>query len=204
MQTVAVSALNTTCEGIWILQGRCGIETLPATLCLRPWLSESGTPPIHPALSESGAVSGETVHPTIQRWLEVLAAPDIELCVLASRGAQHLRMVVARRDGLHVAASRCGNDVTVEEIGGVRRCVTSCRGYCRYSAPTLRRRGSTRCWFAPLICWTGWPATAAQKCGAVWVSRQISAGWRPWRWSSRRWRRRSQSLFMTAVVTMSG
>ncbi|MBY0286819.1 MAG: ESX secretion-associated protein EspG [Mycobacteriaceae bacterium] len=118
-----VSALNTTCEGVWILQGLCGVELLPATLLLRPWVTASGPPTDHagiPVLREAGVlVDDETVHPKIALWLETLGAPDIELCANIQRGEEHMRLVVARREGRHVAASRCGDDVTIEEVPNV-------------------------------------------------------------------------------------
>ena len=118
-----VSVLHTTCEGVWILQGLCGIETLPATLVLRPWVAEGGTPIGHPGvavLAEAGAlIDGQTPHPRIAAFIEALGGADIELCASVRRGEQQLRLVVARRGQLHVAASRCGDDVTLEEVGNV-------------------------------------------------------------------------------------
>ena len=121
---VAVNALRTTCEGMWILQALCGIETLPATLLLRPWVAEGGPPTGHPGLAvlrAAGAlVDDETVHPTIADWIHTLGCADIELCVSVRRGQDHLRMVIARRGLSHVAASRCGDDITIEQLASVR------------------------------------------------------------------------------------
>lgn len=118
-----IRAVNTTCEGVWIMQALCGIELLPSSLLLRPWVSASGPPTGHPGidtLRESGAlVDDETVHPTITAWLETLAGPDIALCANVRRGDDHMRLVIARRASRHVAASRCGDDVTIEEVGAV-------------------------------------------------------------------------------------
>jgi hypothetical protein len=120
---VPVSSLHTTCEGIWLVQALCGIEMLPANLLLRPWVAEGGRPTGHPGvpvLRKAGVLIGdETVHPTIADWIETLAAPDIELAVCVRRGQDHLRVVIARRADTHVAASRCGDDVTIEELRGV-------------------------------------------------------------------------------------
>lgn len=133
----AVSVLNTTCEGVWLVQALCGIEMLPANLLLRPWVAESGRPTGHPGvpvLREAGVlIDDETVHPTIAQWVETLAAADIELCVCVRRGEDHLRVVIARRGDTHVAASRCGDDVTIEEIrcvGDVRELVTRILPIC--------------------------------------------------------------------------
>jgi hypothetical protein len=120
---VPVTVLDTTCEGVWLLQGLCGVEVLPAMLVLRPWVSAGGPPVGHPGvaiLKEAGAVlEDDTVHPRIAAWMEALGAPDIELCGGVHRGEQHLRLAVVRRGDLHVAVTRCDDDVTIEEMGGV-------------------------------------------------------------------------------------
>lgn len=120
-----IRAVNTTSEGVWILQGLCGIELMaPASdlLVLRPWVSASG-PPTHPDLGtlvDAGALAKDhSVHPTISAWLDTLAAPDIALCVNVRRGEQHMRMVVARRDHRHAALSRSDDDLTIEEVPAV-------------------------------------------------------------------------------------
>jgi hypothetical protein len=119
-----VTTLTTTCEGLFVLQGLCGVEMLPAVLLLRPWVTAAGPPTAHPGipiLRAAGAlVDDETVHPKIALWLETLGAPDIELCASVRRGDDQLQLVVARRDGVHVAASRCEDDVTIEEVANVR------------------------------------------------------------------------------------
>jgi hypothetical protein len=121
-----VSVLETTCEGVWLLQALCGVETLPAMLMLRPYLSLIGPPVGHPGvavLRDAGALLDEhTVHPRIAEWLEVLGAPDVELCGAIRRGNDHsdcLQLAVARRDDLHVAASRHNDNVTIEDLGQV-------------------------------------------------------------------------------------
>jgi ESX secretion-associated protein EspG len=118
-----VSVLQTTCEGVWLLQALCGEETLPAVLMLRPYVSAAGPPIGHPGvavLREAGALlDSYTVHPRVAEWIEVLAAPDVELCGGIRRGDDFLTLAVARRGDLHVAASRHNDDVTIEELGHV-------------------------------------------------------------------------------------
>jgi len=115
-----VQRLDTTCEGVWIIQAICGIEVLPATLLLRPWVSEGGIPYGHPGLAALRAagvlLEDETVHPTVEGWIETLAAADIELCVSVRRGEEHLRAVIARRGQDHAVAMRCGDNVTIYGI----------------------------------------------------------------------------------------
>jgi hypothetical protein len=120
---VPVSVLDITCEGLWLLQALCGVETLPVLLALRPYAAAAGAPVGHPGIAilrEAGALlDDQTVHPRIAEWIDVLGAPDVELCASIRRSDEHLRLAVARRDGLHVAASRYNDDLTIEELGHV-------------------------------------------------------------------------------------
>jgi hypothetical protein len=120
---VPVTVLDTTCEGIWLLQALCGVELLPAMLVLRPYVAAGGPPPDHPGLAvlrEASAIDEDhRVHPRIAGWIEALGAPDVLLCGSLRRGADHLRLAIARRGDLHVAITRCADEVTVEEMGRV-------------------------------------------------------------------------------------
>ena len=120
----AVSVLETTCEGVWLLQALCGVETLPPALMLRPYVAAAGPPAGHPGIAvlrDAGVlVDDHTVHPRIAEWIEVLGAPDVELYGGIRRGDDYLWLAVARRGELHVAASRHDDDVTIEELGQVR------------------------------------------------------------------------------------
>lgn len=125
-----IAALSTTTEGLWLLQALCGIETLPAALVTRPYIADVGPPTAHPgldALLDAGALlAGDRheVHPQIRGWLETLGAPDIVLGAMIERRsptgpAQHLRIAIARRAAMTVAATRYAQDVTVENVGTV-------------------------------------------------------------------------------------
>jgi ESX secretion-associated protein EspG len=120
---VAVSVLETTCEGVWLLQALCEVESLPSALMLRPYVSAAGLPVGHPGIAvlrEAGALLDDhTVHPRIAEWIDVLGAPDVELYGDIRRGDDYLHLAVARRDALHVAASRHQDVVTIEELGRV-------------------------------------------------------------------------------------
>lgn len=122
-----VTAIETTCEGAWLLQALCGVEMLPSPLLLRPYVAAAGIPMNHPGigiLRKAGTmIDDDTVHPTVARWLETLGAPDIALCVDVRRSDDFMRLVVARRDGIHAVISRSGahdgDNVTIEELGTV-------------------------------------------------------------------------------------
>lgn len=122
---VPVTVLDTTTEGLWLLQALCGVECLPAILVLRPYASVDGPPVGHPGIAvlrEAGALlddgqEGVAVHPRIATWIDVLGAPDVALCGSIRRGDEYLRLAVARRDAMHVAATRCDDDMSIEELG---------------------------------------------------------------------------------------
>lgn len=122
-----VTAIETTCEGVWLLQALCGVETLPSPLLLRPWVAAGGVPGTHPGIAilrKAGAlIDDETVHPTVAGWIETLGAPDIALCVDVRRSGEFMRLVLARRNTSHAAISRSGDNdgdnITIEEVGSV-------------------------------------------------------------------------------------
>ena len=125
-----IAAVSTTTEGLWLLQALCGIETLPAVLLTRPYIADVGPPRAHPGIAtlvQAGAVlAGEDpeVHPQIRAWLETLGAPDVVLGAMIERrpptgDCQHLRVAIARRGAMTVAAARHADEVTVENLGAV-------------------------------------------------------------------------------------
>jgi hypothetical protein len=92
----------------------------------RPYVAAAGPPVGHPGIAvlrDAGALLDDhTVHPRIAEWIEVLGAPDVELYGGIRRGSDppdYLQLAVARLDGLHVAASRHHDAVTIEELGQV-------------------------------------------------------------------------------------
>lgn len=121
------TALETTCEGIWLLQAFAGVETLPSPLMLRPYIAADGVPHSHPGvavLREAGALIGDDeVHPSVAGWLHTLSAPDVALFIDVRRRGDYMRIVVCRRDAQHAAISRCGDEdgdsVTIEDFGSV-------------------------------------------------------------------------------------
>lgn len=126
-----IAALSTTTEGLWLLQALCGIETLPAILVTRPYIADVGPPASHPGIDtlvQAGSIlTGDhrEVHPQIRQWLDTLGAPDIVLGAMIERrppaggATQHLRVAIARRATMTVAAARHADDVTVENVGAV-------------------------------------------------------------------------------------
>lgn len=115
------SSLEITAEGLWLVQALCGVEALPAVLVCRPFVSECGLPESHPGyavLEEAGVLlDGQAVHPQVKLWVEALGNPDVVLACLIHRGGEHLRVAIARRGDMTIAAARHGENVTVESLG---------------------------------------------------------------------------------------
>jgi hypothetical protein len=138
------SDVTVNLNALWLLQARLGIATLAPELRARPygaarseeWLSE------HPGfdiLREQGLLDAhDNVREDLAQRLAVLAAPDIEIAILISRGGplttaqtrlddpstwravpdDQLRIVLARRDTRWVSAARAGDDVTIDDAAG--------------------------------------------------------------------------------------
>ncbi|MBB3753645.1 hypothetical protein FHT44_006167 [Mycolicibacterium sp. BK634] len=128
-------------DGLWLLQALHGIPALPAELRARPYGAARGDDWLaaHPgldALRDAGLVDGDgQVVAPLARRLAVLAAPDVEVAMLISRGPMtwgipdladastwrampedQLRVVLARRDGRWVSAARSGGDITIDDV----------------------------------------------------------------------------------------
>ena len=97
------TSLEITAEGLWLVQALCAVETLPAVLVCRPFVSECGLPESHPGyavLQEAGVLlGGDVVHPHVKLWVQTLGQPDVVLWCLINPAARH------------------GENVTVESLG---------------------------------------------------------------------------------------
>ncbi len=137
----ALGDVTVNLDGLWLLQALLDIATLPAELRARPYgaARSDDWPPQHPGVAElrdAGLLdpAGGVLAPLARR-LTVLAAPDVEVAVLISRGPlawgipdladpgswravpdEQLRVVLARRDGRWVSAARAGAEVTVDDV----------------------------------------------------------------------------------------
>ena len=131
--------------GLWLLQALLDIPTLAPELRSWPYGSARhtewlGDNPGVAVLREAGLLDAEgRVVDKIAERMHVLAAPDVEVAILLSRGGpmrftamdlgdpatwraipeDQLRIVLARRDGRWVSAIRAGEDVTIDcAVGG--------------------------------------------------------------------------------------
>jgi EspG family len=138
------SDLTVNLNALWLLQAMLQITTLAPELRALPYgaaRSEEWLPQHHgvQALRERGLVDADgQVVDTLAQRMRVLAAPDVEVAVLVSRGGpittaqtslddpgtwraipdDQLRIVLARRQNRWVSAVRAGDDVTIDDLAG--------------------------------------------------------------------------------------
>jgi len=138
------SDVTVNLDGLWLLQAMLGIRTLAPELRARPYGAARSDEwiPNHPGvevLRAAGVVdSTGRVVDTVAERLTVLAAPDVEVAVVVSRGpmnwtplmdladpstyravrAEQLRIVLARRNNRWVSAARAGDEVTIDDVVG--------------------------------------------------------------------------------------
>lgn len=134
-------------EGFWMLQALLDIRHVAPELRCRPYVSTDSGDWLneHPGMAimrEHGIVSDGTVNENIAARMAVLAAPDLEIIALLSRGKllygvkekdegeeqqeeqvgsrdipdNEFRVVLARRNEHWVSAVRVGNEITVDDV----------------------------------------------------------------------------------------
>ncbi|OBI44912.1 hypothetical protein A5707_02445 [Mycobacterium kyorinense] len=132
-------------EGFWMLQALLDIRHVAPELRCRPYVSTDSNDWLneHPGMAvmrQEGIVTGETVDEQVAARMRVLAAPDLEIVVLLSRGKllygvnepteegeeppvgsrdipdNEFRVVLARRGQHWVSAVRVANDITVDDV----------------------------------------------------------------------------------------
>lgn len=128
-------------DGFWMLQALLDIRHVAPELRCRPFVSTDNNDWLneHPGMAimrEHGIVIGDQVNDQVAARMRVLAAPDIEIVALLSRGKllygvvegetqapgsrdipdNEFRVVLARRDQHWVSAVRVGNDITVDDV----------------------------------------------------------------------------------------
>ena len=132
-------------DGFWMLQALLDIRHVAPELRCRPYVSTDSSDWLneHPGMAvmrEQGIVEGSggvnEVNKEVAARMRVLAAPDLEVVALLSRGKllygivddenqppgsrdipdNEFRVVLARRDQHWVSAVRVGNDITVDDV----------------------------------------------------------------------------------------
>ena len=130
-------------DGFWMLQALLDIRHVAPELRCRPYVSTDSSDWLndHPGLAlmrEEGIVVNEMneVHEQVAARMRVLAAPDVEIVALLSRGKlrygvvddedqppgsrdipdNEFRVVLARRGTHWVSAVRVGDDITVDDV----------------------------------------------------------------------------------------
>src|SRR6201996_8895107 len=132
-------------EGFWMLQALLDIRHVAPELRCRPFVSTDSMDWLnqHPGMAvmrEQGIVEGETVNEAVAARMRVLAAPDLEIVALLSRGKllygvkekdesgaeeqvgsrdipdNEFRVLLARRGQHWVSAVRVGDEITVDDV----------------------------------------------------------------------------------------
>lgn len=136
--------LSTTVGGVWALQALLGVETMPATLRLKPFIpsihaslmveTTQGTVPLsktaeYAALMQAGVVDAAgTVDEMVRDWFTVLGRPDREVVLSirrpaprsddpAARVTEDRVMVISQHRRWMAMAARDGNDMVVAPVG---------------------------------------------------------------------------------------
>jgi hypothetical protein len=141
------SDITVNVEGFWMLQALLDIRHVAPELRCRPYVSTDSSDWLneHPGMAvmkEHGIVADGVVNEAIAARMRVLAAPDLEIVALLSRGKllygvkqneegeqseqeevgsrdipdNEFRVVLARRDQHWVSAVRVGNEITVDDV----------------------------------------------------------------------------------------
>ncbi|WP_421845650.1 ESX secretion-associated protein EspG [Mycobacterium sp.] len=129
-------------DGFWMLQALLDIRHVAPELRCRPYVSTDNNDWLneHPGMAvmrEQGIVVDDEVNEQVAARMRVLAAPDLEVVALLSRGKllygvveeeedrapgsrdipdNEFRVVLARRGPHWVSAVRVGNDITVDDV----------------------------------------------------------------------------------------
>jgi EspG family len=136
-----VTDITVNLEALWLLQALLGIPRLASELRVRPYGQPRSTEWVtqHPGLGvlvgQGICDDGGVVRADIAERMAALAAPDVEVVILVSRGRlnwsnpvvlddpatwraipdEQLRIVVSRRDGRWTSAVRTGEVITIDD-----------------------------------------------------------------------------------------
>ena len=137
----AVTDITVNLEALWLLQALLGIPRLASELRVRPYGQPRSTEWVtqHPGLGvlvgQGICDDGGVVRADIAERMAALAAPDVEVVILVSRGRlnwsnpvvlddpatwraipdEQLRVVLSRRDGRWTSAVRTGEVITIDD-----------------------------------------------------------------------------------------
>jgi len=132
--------LTTSPAGIWVLQALLGVETMPVTLGLRPYIPSidsgptvmtvAGERPLpqtaeYASLVEAGVIDTDgRVDNAVRDWMTVVGRPEREVVVAIRRPApgsdgliQERTLSVCRRDRWLAMIARSGDEVVLAPVG---------------------------------------------------------------------------------------
>jgi hypothetical protein len=159
-------ALTTTVGGVWALQALLGIETMPASLRLKPYVpsvhgaliveTTAGPQPLsrtaeYLGLVHAGAIDAAgTVDEAVRDWMAVIGRPDRQVVLAIRRPADTVGrdpaapptvaervMVVCRHRRWLAMIARDGNDMVIDAVGESDEEATQTELMCRALLPAL-------------------------------------------------------------------
>ncbi|WP_067670664.1 ESX secretion-associated protein EspG [Nocardia miyunensis] len=121
-------ALDLNVDAALLLKHLVGIDSYPPVLALLPSTYHlGGRDPAHEIVAQQLAEAGvliddDTVHPTVEHWLQCLYRPDMELVArivdIGQEGepGEMLRFSLVRAGDTHVLAVRCDDHVVIQPV----------------------------------------------------------------------------------------
>ncbi|NUS44348.1 MAG: ESX secretion-associated protein EspG [Mycobacteriaceae bacterium] len=124
-------AVDLTVDAVLLLGRMVGIDEFPSVLWLEPNVffpddQDRVDAVVLRQLTEAGIVGDDgRTHPRIALWLRSLDRPDMEIAVDVYDLDRHreltdmLRLTLVRCDDTHVLATRCGDQIVLQELVGI-------------------------------------------------------------------------------------
>ncbi|WP_406271806.1 ESX secretion-associated protein EspG [Nocardia sp. NBC_00881] len=120
-------AIDLNVDAALLLKDMVGIDSYPPVLALLPNIyriedRERVHAVVAEELTEVGIIEGDSVHPTVEHWLQCLYRPDMELVArilatgLDGEPQGMLRFSLVRSGETHVLAVRCDDNVVIQSM----------------------------------------------------------------------------------------
>ncbi len=156
--------LQTSVQGIWVLQALVGVESMPVSLHLKPFIpsahgdliveTTAGRRPLaHTAQYQSLVAAGVIdergqVDPVVRDWMTVLGRPDREVVLTIRRPDQpgtettgptvaERTMVISRHRRFLAMAARDGDDMVIGGVGEAEETDRQIEHMCRMLVPAF-------------------------------------------------------------------
>jgi hypothetical protein len=156
--------LQTSVEGVWVLQALVGVESMPVSLHLKPFIpsahgdliveTTAGRQPLahtaqYQSLVQAGVIDERgQVDPVVADWMTVLGRPDREVVLTIRRPDEPATetsgptvaervMVISRHRRFMAMAARDGNDMVIGGVGEADEPDRQIEHMCRMLVPAF-------------------------------------------------------------------